>query len=91
MGILWFIIVGFIAGLLARALMPGDDKMSWGMTLLLGIGGAGVAWLLGNITGLYSMDESGPGIIASTIGAIILLAVGRLVQKKRHRGRHAHA
>ena len=69
-----FIIVGFIVGLIARALKPGDDRMGLGLTTLLGIAGALIAGWLGRVIGWYGPDE-GAGFIMSTIGAIAVLAI----------------
>lgn len=83
MEILWFLLVGFIAGLLARALMPGNDAMGWLWTTLLGIGGALIAGFLGRALGWYEPGATGPGILAATIGAIVLLAIGRVATRGR--------
>lgn len=82
MGIISMIIVGFIVGLLARAIMPGDQKMGIIMTIILGIIGAVVAGYLGGALGLYAPGE-GAGWIGSIIGAIIVLFVYGLATKKR--------
>ncbi|XOT96293.1 GlsB/YeaQ/YmgE family stress response membrane protein, partial [Alcaligenes pakistanensis] len=81
MGIISMIIVGFIVGLLARAIMPGDQKMGWIMTAILGIVGAFVAGYLGQAMGWYVPGE-GAGWIGSIVGAIIVLFVYGLVSKK---------
>jgi len=82
MGIISMIIVGFIVGLLARAIMPGDQKMGIIMTIILGIIGAVVAGYLGGALGLYAPGE-GAGWIGSIVGAIIVLFVYGLITKKR--------
>ncbi|NYT22544.1 GlsB/YeaQ/YmgE family stress response membrane protein [Alcaligenaceae bacterium] len=82
MGIISMIIVGFIVGLLARAIMPGDQKMGFILTVLLGIVGAIVAGYLGGAMGLYQPGE-GVGWIGSIIGAVIVLFVYGLIAKKR--------
>lgn len=82
MGIISMIIVGFIVGLLARAIMPGDQKMGIIMTIILGIIGAVVAGYLGSALGLYAPGE-GAGWIGSIVGAIIVLFVYGLITKKR--------
>ncbi len=90
MEILWLLIVGLIAGLLARAIMPGDDSMGILLTIVLGIVGAFIAGFLGRALGIYESTSEGGHIIAATIGAIILLAVARLVKGRgRHRPHHA--
>ncbi|AYN19186.1 GlsB/YeaQ/YmgE family stress response membrane protein [Alcaligenes aquatilis] len=81
MGIISMIIVGFIVGLLARAVMPGDQKMGWIMTTILGIVGAFVAGYLGQAMGWY-VPGQGAGWIGSIVGAIIVLFVYGLVSKK---------
>jgi uncharacterized membrane protein YeaQ/YmgE (transglycosylase-associated protein family) len=83
MHILWTLIVGLIVGALAKLIMPGRDPGGILVTMLLGIGGAFVARLLGHAAGLYRTEDTGPGIIASVIGAIVLLAVYRLVIRRR--------
>ena len=74
LSILGTIVVGFIVGLLARALKPGDDKLGIIMTTLLGIAGAFVATYLGQALGWYRADE-GAGLIGAVVGAIIVLVV----------------
>jgi len=81
MGIISMIIVGLIVGLLARAIMPGDQKMGIIMTIILGIVGAVVAGFLGGALGLYEPGE-GAGWIGSIIGAIIVLFIYGLITKK---------
>lgn len=81
MGIISMIVVGFIVGLLARAIMPGDQKMGWIMTSTLGIVGAFVAGYLGQAMGWYVPGE-GAGWIGSIVGAIIVLFIYGLVSKK---------
>jgi uncharacterized membrane protein YeaQ/YmgE (transglycosylase-associated protein family) len=68
----WMVIVGFIVGLLARAILPGTQKLGIILTAVLGIAGSFVAGLLGQALGWYSAGE-GAGFIASIIGAIIVL------------------
>jgi uncharacterized membrane protein YeaQ/YmgE (transglycosylase-associated protein family) len=72
------LVVGFIAGGLAKLLMPGRDPGGIFVTMLLGVGGSFVAGFLGRAVGWYRDPGSGPGIIASAVGAFILLAVYRL-------------
>jgi uncharacterized membrane protein YeaQ/YmgE (transglycosylase-associated protein family) len=74
MEIVVMIIVGFIVGLLARALKPGNDRMGIIMTTLLGIAGAFLAGFAGQALGLYSAGEPA-GWIASIVGAIVLLVI----------------
>jgi uncharacterized membrane protein YeaQ/YmgE (transglycosylase-associated protein family) len=72
--ILGTIVIGFIVGLIARALHPGRDKMGFLMTVALGIGGSFLAKFLGQSIGLYRPNQSA-GFVASVIGAILLLVI----------------
>jgi uncharacterized membrane protein YeaQ/YmgE (transglycosylase-associated protein family) len=83
MSIIGTIIVGFIVGLIARAVKPGNDRMGLIMTTLLGIAGAFVARYLGQAMGLYGPNEPA-GWIASVIGAVVLLFIVGLVRGRRH-------
>ena len=84
MGILWIVIVGFVAGLIARFLTPGPNKPSgFILTTLLGIAGAFIATWIGQMIGHYGPDQ-GAGFITSTIGAIVVLFVwNRLVAMRK--------
>jgi uncharacterized membrane protein YeaQ/YmgE (transglycosylase-associated protein family) len=84
MGILWTIIIGFIVGVVAKFLMPGDKSEPQGfiLTTILGIVGAFVATWLGQAVGWYRFGE-GAGFIGSIVGAIILLFVYGLVMGRR--------
>ena len=82
MGIIWAIVIGFFAGLLARMIKPGNDSMGFILTTLLGIGGAVTANLIGRSMGIYGPGEAS-GFIASVIGAVILLIVVQLIKKKK--------
>jgi uncharacterized membrane protein YeaQ/YmgE (transglycosylase-associated protein family) len=81
MHLIWTILIGFVVGLLARALMPGDDKMGIILTTGLGIAGSLVATYAGQGLGWYATGE-GAGFIASVIGAIVLLLVVHLFRKR---------
>lgn len=81
MSILIMIIVGFIVGLIARAILPGEQKMGLIMTTVLGIVGALIAGFLGQALGWYAAGEPA-GWIASVIGAIIVLLVVGMVRRK---------
>jgi uncharacterized membrane protein YeaQ/YmgE (transglycosylase-associated protein family) len=72
MSILWVILVGFVVGLLARAIMPGQQKLGIILTTLLGIAGSLVAGYLGQAVGLYQAGQ-GAGFIGSIVGALIVL------------------
>lgn len=80
MSIIWTIIVGFVVGLIARFLMPGDkfEPKGFILTTVLGIVGAFVATYLGQLVGWYKAGENA-GFIASIVGAIILIFVYGLV------------
>jgi uncharacterized membrane protein YeaQ/YmgE (transglycosylase-associated protein family) len=84
MGILWIVIVGFVAGLIARFLTPGSNKPSgFILTTLLGIAGAFIATAIGQMIGHYGPDQ-GAGFITSTIGAIVVLFIwNRLVAMRK--------
>lgn len=82
MTILWTLVIGLIAGALAKFIMPGKDPGGIIITILLGIGGAIIANFLGGILGIYSQGDSA-GLIGATIGAIIILAVYRFYRKKK--------
>jgi uncharacterized membrane protein YeaQ/YmgE (transglycosylase-associated protein family) len=84
MSILLTIIIGAIVGALAKFIMPGKDPGGIIITILLGIAGSFVAGMLGHALGWYEAGD-GPGIIASVIGAIILLAIYRAVAGRRTR------
>jgi uncharacterized membrane protein YeaQ/YmgE (transglycosylase-associated protein family) len=74
---LWTIFIGFLAGVLAKFLMPGRDPGGIFVTIALGIAGAMVATLLGQAVGWYPPGSS-TGLVGSTFGAILLLALYRL-------------
>lgn len=82
MGILGAIVVGLIAGALAKLIMPGRDPGGILVTILLGIGGAVLANWIGRSAGWFQ-DDRGAGIIASTLGAIVLLLIYRLFRGRR--------
>ena len=82
MSIVWTILIGFVAGLIARAIKPGDDSMGIIMTTVVGILGALAATYLGQAMGWYIAGQ-GAGFIASVVGAIVLLFVWSLIAKKK--------
>lgn len=82
MGIIWTIIIGFIAGVLAKFVMPGSNEPSgFVLTTILGIVGAFVASFLGQALGWYGAGE-GAGLIGAVVGAIIVLAIWGMVAKR---------
>jgi uncharacterized membrane protein YeaQ/YmgE (transglycosylase-associated protein family) len=74
MGFIGTLIVGLIVGAIARFIMPGEQKMGWIMTILLGVGGSFVAGFVGQALGWYRADQPA-GWIASVVGALVLLFV----------------
>ncbi len=80
MGILWIIIVGFVAGIIARLLSPGaNDPKGFILTTVLGIAGAFLATFIGQSIGWYRIDQ-GAGFVAATVGALVVLFIwNRLV------------
>jgi len=85
MHLLWMIIVGLIVGVLAKLIMPGHDPGGIVVTILLGIGGSILAGFLGRAVGWYAEGQP-VGFIASVIGAIILLAIYRVIIGRRAGG-----
>ncbi len=82
MGIIWTIIIGFVAGVIAKFLMPGGNEPSgFVLTTILGIVGAFVASYLGQAFGLYGANE-GAGLIGAVIGAVIVLAIWGMISKR---------
>ena len=81
MTVLGTIFIGLIVGFIARALKPGDDKLGWVMTGILGVAGSFLASYAGRAFGLYQ-DGQVAGFIASVVGAVILLFVYALVKSK---------
>jgi uncharacterized membrane protein YeaQ/YmgE (transglycosylase-associated protein family) len=77
-----WIIIGAIAGAIAKAIMPGRDPGGCIVTILLGIGGAVLAGWLGNMLGWYRHGQ-GAGFIAAIVGAIIILFIWRLIAGRR--------
>jgi uncharacterized membrane protein YeaQ/YmgE (transglycosylase-associated protein family) len=83
MSIIWTIIIGFVAGLVAKFIMPGDNEPSgFIMTTILGIVGSIVASYLGQALGWYKAGE-GAGFIGAVVGAIILLVIYGFFAGKR--------
>ena len=83
MGILWTIIIGFIAGVIAKFIMPGDNEPAgFILTTILGIVGAFVATYLGQALGWYRPGE-GAGLIGAVMGAVIVLFIWGLVGNRR--------
>jgi uncharacterized membrane protein YeaQ/YmgE (transglycosylase-associated protein family) len=85
MSFIWMCIIGLIAGALAKLVMPGKDPGGILVTMLLGIAGSLVAGFLGRAMGLYQAGQRA-GLIMSVIGAVILLAIYRLVKRRSAAG-----
>lgn len=81
MGIIQMIVVGLIVGLIARALMPGEQKMGLILTTVLGIAGSAVANFAGSALGWYRPGATA-GWIASIVGALIVLFVYGMIAKR---------
>jgi uncharacterized membrane protein YeaQ/YmgE (transglycosylase-associated protein family) len=79
--LIWTIVIGFVVGLVARALKPGDDKLGIIVTSLLGIIGAFVGSFIGKTLGWYGEGEAA-GFIAAVVGAVVLLFVYGMLKKK---------
>ena len=82
MSIVWTVLIGFVAGLIARAIKPGDDTMGIIMTTVVGVLGALAATYIGQAMGWYTAGQPA-GFIASVVGAIVLLIIWGLVAKKK--------
>jgi uncharacterized membrane protein YeaQ/YmgE (transglycosylase-associated protein family) len=82
MGIIWTLIIGLLAGIVAKLLMPGRDPGGFIITILLGIAGAFLATWLGQAIGWYRAGE-GAGFIGAVVGAVILLIIYRVIVKRR--------
>ena len=83
MGIIWTIIIGFIAGIIAKFVMPGSNEPSgFILTTILGIIGAFLATFLGQAVGWYHAGE-GAGLIGAIVGAIIVLAIWGMISSRR--------
>jgi len=78
--VLWTILIGLVAGVLAKLLMPGKDPGGIIITMLLGIAGSVVANFLGSLVGFYQQGERA-GLIASIVGAVLILAIYRRFKK----------
>jgi uncharacterized membrane protein YeaQ/YmgE (transglycosylase-associated protein family) len=83
MSIIVFLIVGLIAGFIARALVPGPDPMGWLGTMILGIVGSFVGGVLLSLVTTGNFEISATGIIGSIVGAIIVLLIWRAMGGRR--------
>lgn len=79
MQILWMVILGLVAGAIAKFLMPGKDPGGWIVTALLGIAGSVVG---GYLFGILGLTSGGPaGLLGSVVGAMVLLGLYRVIKK----------
>ena len=82
MGILWTIIIGFVAGIIAKFLHPGPNEPSgFILTTILGIVGAFLATFIGQALGWYRADE-GAGLIGAVVGAVVVLAIWSMIARR---------
>lgn len=81
-GFLGWIVIGIVAGVLGKLLMPGKDPGGFIVTILIGIAGSLLAGFIGQAVGFYQPGQAG-GWIGATVGAIILLFLYRLVMRSR--------
>jgi uncharacterized membrane protein YeaQ/YmgE (transglycosylase-associated protein family) len=82
MGILSWILFGLVVGVIAKLLMPGRDPGGFIITILLGIAGALIGGFIGRALGFYG-ENQGAGWIMSILGAIVLLALYRMMVRRR--------
>jgi len=83
MGLILFLLMGLIAGFIARALMPGPDPMGWLGTMVLGVIGSFVGGTLAALLFGGTLDFSAAGLIGSIIGAFIALWIYRMMNKRK--------
>lgn len=85
MGFIWTIVIGFIAGVIAKFITPGDNEPSgFILTTILGIGGAFVATWVGQAMGWYKAGE-GAGLVGAIIGAVVVLLIwGAIAGRRNH-------
>jgi len=89
LGFVWWIIIGLVAGLLGRLLVPGPQPMGWLLTIVLGLVGSVVGGFVSSL--IFGTDPMEPGfhaggLVMSTIGAVIVLVVYSALQKRRISG-----
>jgi uncharacterized membrane protein YeaQ/YmgE (transglycosylase-associated protein family) len=82
MGILIWLLIGLLAGALARFLVPGEDPMGFFGTMFLGLIGSLVGGFLGNLVSDGELDVTAAGLVGSVIGAVIALLVYRSVRAR---------
>jgi uncharacterized membrane protein YeaQ/YmgE (transglycosylase-associated protein family) len=82
MGLIWTLLIGLLAGAVAKLLMPGRDPGGFIITMLLGVAGAFLATWLGQAIGWYEAGESA-GFIGAVVGAVIILIIYRVAIRRR--------
>ena len=80
MHIIWTIVIGFVAGLIAKMLTPGKDPSGFFITAAIGIAGSLIATFVGQAIGWYKAGESA-GFIGAVVGAIVLLVIYHMLRK----------
>ena len=81
MSVIGSLLIGLVVGFIARAVKPGDDKLGWIMTAVLGVAGSFLANYVGQALGWYQAGETA-GFLASVVGAVVLLVIYSLVKGK---------
>lgn len=85
MGLLLFLVFGFVIGLLARAIVPGDQKLGLLWTTLLGVGGSFLGGFLGSLISHERVtDFNTAGVIGSLVGAVLLLGIYLAIARRHH-------
>ena len=80
---IWTLIIGLVSGAIARFVFPGKESMGWILTMVLGVAGSLLSTVVGQATGWYK-DGAGAGLIASVVGAFVLLFIyNRVVAKSK--------
>jgi uncharacterized membrane protein YeaQ/YmgE (transglycosylase-associated protein family) len=82
-GIIGWLVIGLLAGGIAKLLMPGRDPGGCIITVLLGVAGAMLAGFVGRALGWYGTEDQGAGFLAAIVGAFVLLFIYRLVARRR--------
>lgn len=81
MSLIGSLLIGLVVGFIARAVKPGDDKLGWIMTAILGVAGSFLANYVGQALGWYQAGETA-GFLAAVVGAVVLLVIYSLVKGK---------
>ena len=82
-GVIGWLVIGLLAGGIAKLLMPGRDPGGCVITVLLGVAGALLAGFVGRALGWYGPEDQGAGFLAAIVGAFVLLFIYRLVARRR--------